>query len=941
MEIDEYITRCVVKIFAKSRYIPRLFRCEQKIAGTGFWILPDGYIVTCHHVVVHKGQVPKSIEIEYRGQRLKGAYCPERSHPDADLAILQVKEEHLQPDYVLLGRAKADAEVRAYGYRYGFSEGYRMTGVLRPGQCFPHDMGEIYNFENKLPEEGSLVGMSGGPVYDPKQGLVIGVQYAEEESGPSIGYIHPIDKICKKWPELESRNSNTLLAKLRDLENQTNHGLTEFSDRQLDLPYPERNADRRLREKLAEATAESVGLWIVRGEAGIGKSTLLLRLVQWCQARRHQFPVLLDQSYFYDDEKYGQFWGVSPKETRDRLQDYARLKLTPLVLFIDALDVILPHTDATKLVAQLKELSYNAIVICTSRPFELQRLIDDDISPEEIIDLDRLSDEHVRLILQGASRSYQIQAHKLDPGLLEMCQNPFVLNLVLQSSRTEALPEMRNVTDTWIKERYWVYRIERVRQETYTAFRFGGMTKSEVGKAKAKVAHDIADRMFTVQTYRLDAEVIMELLRGLNLDEIASQEITNQEKIKQAIFNELIDEDVIYSSGWISFLHDTYADFIICRRILASDEWRDKVDRLLEHIDVRFYVPILVHLVLQARDTEQFEVENRIYDTMVTILARKLDGQKELNRAWGVTYALRELAPVWIDRLCKGLHGSYTQEVASSVASVLEDLRRPLVRDALIAGMNHYKYKRRFVDNLGASGDPLVVGPLLGQLERLLNTRDDDELLETLAIALGKIGDDRAAPLLTRLEADEAMPRAARRAARAALYLITLLAKYSEPLPYNDEETIKGLKIKDARDTTRYSDWKKVKQTADKIAEEVQNGKPVSTDVVDSLHSALDHEHEDAQLAVVGALSTIASEVSVDRLIVKVMDHKATPDTVRKKAVRALRAIVSQKNTTSGCRKNVLSTFRRIASEDPNPEIRRMALEATNNSKTGSWRFRP
>jgi HEAT repeat protein len=921
MELDEYVKLCVVKIFTKPRRGFLSIRREPEICGTGFWVLPDGHIVTCYHVVAQEGRVPGSVDIEYRGRRQEAIFCPEKSNPKADLAVLQVTDEHLQPDYVLLGQAEVDVEAGAYGYRRGFPEGYSMTGVIRRGELFSSSMGEIYNFETRMPGRSSVTGMSGGPVFDVKQGVVVGVQYAEEKEGASIGYVHPVDKIYENWPELKARNSTTLLAKLRELEMQTSRELVAFDKSKL---FPERKADLRLRELLAEAVISQTALWIVRGEAGVGKSTLLLRLIQWCQEKGRQTPLWLDLSYFQrDSEKFNQYLGSAPNEVGSPLQDYARLTRKQLVLFIDALDVILPHTDAIKLVTQLKELSANAIVICTSRPFELERLSDSGLSAD-VMDLDRLSSEQVRLVFESAGEKYHIRMHELNPKLVEMCQNPFVLNLVIEANRTEALPQASNVTDTLIKERYWRSRIKRVRPETFTGYRFGGMTKSEVGEAKVEVAYAIAGYMLNDQTYRLNAEMIGKLLEGIDLEKIARRDITSPETVKETIYQELNAEGVIRIAGWVSFLHDTFADFAICREILDSDEWRKKADWLLARIDVPFYVPILVHLVLQARDVQRREIENHIYGMMISILDHKGDGKKGMNKAWGATYALRQLVTVWMDRFCEGLHGNYSQEVASSIASVLEDVRHAAVRDALIAGMSHYKYKKRFVDNLGASGDPLAVGPLMDLLAHILKTEEDAELLETIAAALGSIGDDRAEPLLSRLEADDAMPPAARRAARMALYSITRLARYAESFPYSDEETIAELRIWDVRDSKRPSDWKMVKRAAERVAGETGKGKPVSPSVVDALHGALDHEHEDAQLAVVWALSAVASEASVDMLIAKVTDE-GTPDTVRKEIVKNLRKIAE---VASGSRERVYLAFQRIARDDPNPRIRQVAHEA-------------
>lgn len=915
MDFENYIEQCVVRILGE---------CEE---GTGFWVLPDGYCLTCFHIIVGERGIPSSeVSIEYRGKPLKAKYCSDLSNPDGDVAVLKVADEQIRPvDYVLLGLAEMDTEVRSYGYRKG-SEGYRMTGTLRPGQFFAK-VGEVYNFETNMPGNSYVDGMSGAPVFDPKRGVVLGMQYGQEEEGPAISYVHPIEKVYKSWHELETKNAATLLAKLRELEDSTNQVLEDFHEGKLAIPYPEREADEAIRRQLVDLPAFQAGFWIVIGEAGIGKSTLLLRLVEWCLDSEGYFPIWMDQRLFYKGgEKLIQFFDCLPSDWGLRLQDLTKLVQKPLVLFIDALDVILPHTDATQLVSQLNELASNATLICSSRPLEYELLREGGIPKAEEIELKRLSDGQVMDILEQARSSYHVRVEDLHPKLREMCQNPFILYLLLESSKTAPLPHVSDPTDTWVREEYWHRRVELVRPQAFVGYRFSGMEKDEVGQAKATIAYEMANRMLEAQTYRLTIEALEEILEGIALEETTSRELVDQESIKQTIYQELFAEGVIRDRSRPSFLHDSFADFVMCKQVLASHDWRSKISWLLVNISSPFYVPIVVRLVLQARDMRQSEIEGRIYDIMVKTLEDKRRSPVMMNRSWGVTYALHQLAPVWVERLCTNLEEHCPQEAASSIASVLVDVRHPKVVPTLIDGMNFYKYKRRFIDGLGASADPAAVEPLLTLLDHLLSAREDDELLETIAVALRKIRDARAQGLLMRLEADDTVPMTARRAARRALWEITHLAKYSEPLPYTDEETIEGLRTRDRRDPARYSDWKMVKQTAERIASQVREGETLSTAVVEALVKALDHEHEDAQRAVVRALGTIGTESAISGLITKVLDIQ-TPDAIRKEIVESLAQVATSTTDLHG-REQIRSVLTRVAQKDPNPQVRRAANDA-------------
>src|SRR5262249_51802998 len=98
------------------------------------------------------------------------------------------------------------SQVWLFGYRRGYSDGYRVHGTLRLGQNL-NDVGMVYNLETSLPDRSSVGGMSGAPVVDPKRALVVGIQYGEEDAGPAISYVHPIEKVYVTWPTLAMVNA--------------------------------------------------------------------------------------------------------------------------------------------------------------------------------------------------------------------------------------------------------------------------------------------------------------------------------------------------------------------------------------------------------------------------------------------------------------------------------------------------------------------------------------------------------------------------------------------------------------------------------------------------------------------------------------------------------------------------------------------------------------
>jgi len=204
---EKYIIDCVVEITHPKQ-------------GTGFWILPDGHILTCYHILVTADRWGREVEnsdvkIKYHGKDYIAVLDKEHSKKELDIAVLTVKEEIDEKiHFVPLGDPELNTEVQVFGYRVGedgktFKKGYHISGMLRPGQIL-NEGGLVYNLETNQPPLSSVAGMSGSPVYDMNTTKVIGIQGSEERTGPSICYVHPVAKIYKLWPELRIKNFNSI-----------------------------------------------------------------------------------------------------------------------------------------------------------------------------------------------------------------------------------------------------------------------------------------------------------------------------------------------------------------------------------------------------------------------------------------------------------------------------------------------------------------------------------------------------------------------------------------------------------------------------------------------------------------------------------------------------------------------------------------------------------
>lgn len=187
--------------------VVKILKADGTVNGTGF-LVTSSACLTCYHVIRDVAAQNPSIgvNVEYRGHRLKAYYRETRSNAVKDVAVLDILDTKL-PNVELFALERkckiVDKEVRAYGYRKGFSEGYTATGTLRPGENLPEERGYVYNLETNMPDKTSLAGMSGCPVFDSQGEKIVGILMGEETAGPAISYVIPIETVYERWPELQ------------------------------------------------------------------------------------------------------------------------------------------------------------------------------------------------------------------------------------------------------------------------------------------------------------------------------------------------------------------------------------------------------------------------------------------------------------------------------------------------------------------------------------------------------------------------------------------------------------------------------------------------------------------------------------------------------------------------------------------------------------------
>ena len=165
----------------------------QGSRGSGFFIDPEGYILTAQHVI------DKAKEIEIRtadGQRLTARLVVADSQ--LDLALLKIQSEREAP-VLSLGdsdRVQVGDLAVVFSYPFGRESSMSLGIISRAGRTYPDSAG--YDFIQT--DAGAYPGVSGGPLLN-SQGHVVGMITMASERG-NLGFATPINLIKKILPRL-------------------------------------------------------------------------------------------------------------------------------------------------------------------------------------------------------------------------------------------------------------------------------------------------------------------------------------------------------------------------------------------------------------------------------------------------------------------------------------------------------------------------------------------------------------------------------------------------------------------------------------------------------------------------------------------------------------------------------------------------------------------
>jgi formylglycine-generating enzyme required for sulfatase activity len=206
--IHREIKNAIVKIFVVLKDDTKEFK------GTGFFITPDGYVLTAYHCI---GDFSPPIEIETRFDGfVKAQLEKDKSLKDSQYDIAVLKVDYSPSHYIPLGKISEQHithEIVAMGYPAGHRSDSQNLGIY-----FGHI--SRFNANNKIECDAIKgQGQSGGPIYHYKTHRVIGLTVLGFEPNVMIaGLATRFDPLFEKWYALERINNQVIQSWEKRLE---------------------------------------------------------------------------------------------------------------------------------------------------------------------------------------------------------------------------------------------------------------------------------------------------------------------------------------------------------------------------------------------------------------------------------------------------------------------------------------------------------------------------------------------------------------------------------------------------------------------------------------------------------------------------------------------------------------------------------------------------
>ncbi len=177
---------------------------KGNVRGTGFFIRPDGYVITCYHVVdACKGDIRVGIfgESESITSKVKIA---DKLY---DIAVLKIKRENCQV-LPLSTEWKLGDRIFSHGFsiqhsRGTFPKGFPMRDSVLTGTTTVRNKKTESELEVLVLDNTEVdFGLSGAPAFNAKTDNVIGILRWKYQEGEKA-LVTPVELLFEKWPDLK------------------------------------------------------------------------------------------------------------------------------------------------------------------------------------------------------------------------------------------------------------------------------------------------------------------------------------------------------------------------------------------------------------------------------------------------------------------------------------------------------------------------------------------------------------------------------------------------------------------------------------------------------------------------------------------------------------------------------------------------------------------
>lgn len=285
---------------------------NQSVAGSGFIIREDGYLITCHHVIY----LLNSLQVEYGGNIYEADWCEEFSNPEVDIAVLKIDINNAEA-VPIINPQDLSTSVKVYGFppkqEKFFPEGIdvdaaniRHSAPVKILSTYRSIQISANNPWNKLPQENSTFlshridtkvesGSSGGAVFAEKLGGVVGViQCSKSDTSYVIRWDNIRDKLERLGLEPEK---NAVCQFLEDIENNFKYIQLFHSKQQIVLKeqYIPIQVSLETKRKdvedffIRESEEESKRIYAIKG---MGEETQRTQ-VEWKEAKQKHEKIMV------------------------------------------------------------------------------------------------------------------------------------------------------------------------------------------------------------------------------------------------------------------------------------------------------------------------------------------------------------------------------------------------------------------------------------------------------------------------------------------------------------------------------------------------------------------------------------------------------------------------------------------------------------------------